>query len=69
MNSHNAKSDLLVIHEKVVIKTEDHDAHVLNSQLVESPELLVLEDSDMGSDPYNSTGSHVIIPRTGDPGD
>lgn len=69
MNSHNAKSDLLVKHEKVLIETGDRDAHVLNSELVESPELLVLEDSDMGGDPYNNTGSHVILPPKRDPGD
>ena len=34
---------------------------VLHSELSEIDELSIDEDFDTGGDPYNSTGSHVII--------
>jgi hypothetical protein len=69
MISHIAKVDLIVKHEEVCIETDDHEVHVLRSELVEPPELSILDDSDMGGDPYNSTGTHVIIPPERDLGD
>lgn len=32
-----------------------------NANLVDDPGLSVADDLDLGSDPYNSTGRHVII--------
>lgn len=38
----------------------DH-VQILHSELSEIDELSIDEDFDMGGDPYNSTGSHVIL--------
>jgi hypothetical protein len=51
MNSHNVKtrSDESAA---PVIKTADQDV---------ASDLSISEDTDKGSDPYNSTGQHVIL--------
>ncbi len=42
--------------------TRDQDeVRVIGSRLHEAAELSISEDDDAGSDPYNSTGQHVII--------
>jgi len=38
-----------------------NNVQVLHSELSEIDELSIDEDFDMGGDPYNSTGSHVIL--------
>lgn len=65
MDSRNTKSDGVVKHESVEIKAERSDVRVLNLDLVEPEGLELADDPDLGSDPYNSTGQHVIIkPKT-----
>jgi hypothetical protein len=34
---------------------------VVSANLIEAAELSISDDDDKGSDPYNSTGQHVII--------
>ena len=41
-----------------------NNVRVLDSELGEIGELTVDEDFDSGSDPYNSTGQHVILELT-----
>ena len=38
-----------------------NNVQVLHSELNEIDELTIDENFDMGGDPYNSTGQHVII--------
>ena len=38
-----------------------NQVQVLDSKLSETEELAIDEDFDPGGDPYNTTGSHVII--------
>lgn len=38
-----------------------NQVQVLDSELSETEELAIDEDLDAGGDPYNTTGSHVII--------
>ena len=38
-----------------------NQVQVLDSELSETEELAIDEDFDAGGDPYNTTGSHVII--------
>ncbi len=38
-----------------------NEVQVLDSELSETEELALDEDLDAGGDPYNTTGSHVII--------
>ncbi len=52
MNSHNTKPESIVRKES---------ARVNKSSLVEVDKLSISEDFDQGSDPYNSTGQHVVI--------
>ena len=61
MNSHNAKTESVVKNVSVQITAEPEDPRVIASNLVELADLAISEDDDKGSDPYNSTGQHVII--------
>ncbi len=38
-----------------------NQVQVLDSELSETEELAIEEDLDAGGDPYNTTGSHVVI--------
>lgn len=64
MNSHNTKS--VVRPETVQIVPERVDPRVIKSNLVNVDQLSISEDCDTGSDPYNSTGQHVILPSRTD---
>ena len=61
MNSHNAKTESIVKNVSVQITAEPEEPRVIASNLVELADLAISEDDDKGSDPYNSTGQHVII--------
>lgn len=61
MNSHNPKDDSVVIPESVHIVAEREDARLVNLNLSKDSHLAIAEEADTGSDPYNSTGQHVII--------
>ena len=61
MNSHNPKPGSAARNESVRIAADKEQVRVVNSSLVEAAELAISEDCDKGSDPYNSTGQHVII--------
>jgi len=61
MNSHNTKTEPVVSNESVRADTDSIDARVLRSKIVESNELVIADDLDVGGDPYNSTGQHVVI--------
>jgi hypothetical protein len=43
-----------------------NNVQVLHSELSEIDELAIDEEFDMGGDPYNSTGSHVILEQKKD---
>jgi len=61
MNSHNTKirSD---DSNATTLKTADQDeVRVIKSSLVEASDLSISDELDKGSDPYNSTGQHVIL--------
>ena len=60
MNSHNAKTEAVVKNVTVQIAANEEESRIVSANLIESAELAITED-DTGSDPYNSTGQHVII--------
>ncbi|MDH3612420.1 MAG: hypothetical protein OEU90_15615 [Gammaproteobacteria bacterium] len=65
MNSHKTKTGTVVITESVRIETDQKEPRVLRSKLVDANELSLADDFDIGGDPYNSTGQHVIVkPKT-----
>jgi hypothetical protein len=61
MNSHNPKSESVVRPETAQTVPERADSRVIRSNLVDVGQLSISEDCDTGSDPYNSTGQHVVI--------
>lgn len=61
VNSHNPKPESVITAESVRITGDQDDVRVIKSNLQEAVELSISEDDDRGSDPYNSTGQHVII--------
>ena len=67
MNSHNAKADQAVKIESVQIESDDDDVSVLKTDLKDASQISTSDDYDTGSDPYNSTGSHLILPSKDDP--
>jgi len=69
MNSHNAKTEPVTRNESVGTGADREDVQVIESSLVEASELSISENCDQGSDPYNSTGQHVIIKSRIDPQD
>ena len=61
MNSHNTKTESIVGNGPVRTGSESEAVRLTRSRLVGATELAISEDCDQGSDPYNSTGQHVII--------
>lgn len=61
MSSHNPKAESVVVPETVNIVSEREDVRAINSHPSTSDEISIAEDDDAGTDPYNSTGQHVII--------
>lgn len=59
VNSHN--TDKAANDESVNMKPEKVELRVLNSDVENNDELTIDEEFDLGADPYNSTGRHVII--------
>lgn len=51
--------------ETVRIESDDGSVRILRADLVGENDLSIDEGFDLGGDPYNSTGRHVIIkPKT-----
>ncbi len=69
MSSHNAKTGSVMKNESVRTGTEKEDVRVIDTSLVAATEFTISEDCDRGSDPYNSTGQHVIIKPKVEPED
>ena len=69
MDSHNPKTETVVKKESVRVETDHKGARVLQTDVLDAPELSIDEDFDIGCDPYNSTGQHVIIKSRKDPAD
>ena len=61
MSSHNPKADSVLSPETVNIVSEREDVRVINSRLSKSDEISIAADDEVETDPYNSTGQHVII--------
>lgn len=66
MNSTSTKTDALVNAEKAPIdggpaEGDAGEIRVLRSKLVDADYLAMAEDYEIGGDPYNSTGRHVIL--------
>ena len=66
VNSHNPKTESVIRTESVRITRDQDEVRVIKSRLHEAAELSISEDDDAGSDPYNSTGQHVIIKSQND---
>ena len=61
MDSRNTKTEGVVEDESVEVRPQRSGVRVLNLELAEPDGLALADDPDLGSDPYNSTGQHVII--------
>jgi hypothetical protein len=61
MNPHNTKTESVIGHGSVRTRSDREAVRVTKSQLIGAVDLSISEDCDPGSDPYNSTGQHVII--------
>ncbi len=61
MNSHNTKTETVGGKEPARTETDQDEPRVLKTTLVDLNELSIVENYDIGGDPYNSTGQHVII--------
>ena len=61
MNPHNAKTESVVRDGSDRSGSKKDEVRVTSSRLIGAVDLSISEDCDTGSDPYNSTGQHVII--------
>jgi len=61
MNSHNTESYLVAGNKPADSDADEDERRVVKTSLFEAVDLAVSEEDDKGSDPYNSTGQHVII--------
>ena len=59
MDSH--KSDKYSRPTLATLDAMDKRTRAANVDIVDDPGLSVVDDTDLGGDPYNSTGRHVII--------
>jgi len=65
MNARNTETGTIVISKSVRNETDQKAPRVLKSKFVDENELSLADDYDIGGDPYNSTGQHVIVkPKT-----
>ena len=65
MNSHNIESDLVTGKKPADSVADEDEMRIIKTSLFEATDLAISEEDDQGSDPYNSTGQHVIIaPKT-----
>lgn len=61
MNSHNTKPEFSFYKTPVADKSEKETAKVINAKLNIDSNLTIDDDFDLGCDPYNATGQHVIL--------
>jgi len=61
MNSHNTKPDMSYHKTPVTSDESIAEAEVVSASLVTQSELSLDDDFDLGTDPYNSTGQHIIL--------
>lgn len=61
MNSHNPKTEMSTHKTPVASEESIAAAKALTSSLVVQTELSLDDDFDLGTDPYNSTGQHVVL--------
>lgn len=61
MNSQNSKTGSINKADLIRIVPERAEPRLIRSNLMDIDQLSISEDCDPGSDPYNSTGHHVII--------
>ncbi|MDJ0813353.1 MAG: hypothetical protein QNJ23_06475 [Woeseiaceae bacterium] len=59
MDSHNSGKHTR--HTLATLDAMDKRSRAANVDFTDEPELSVADDVDVGGDPYNSTGRHVII--------
>ncbi len=61
MNSHKTKSDLVAGNKPADSVAGEDEMRVVKARLFEAVDLAVSEEDYRCSDPYNSTGQHVIV--------
>jgi len=49
------------IADRVLIETGPQDVRVLRTRLRNLEDLSIMDDEDLGGDPYNSTGQYVTL--------
>ena len=59
MNSHNTRKQGRPT--RATLDAMNRRTRVVDVDVIDGPELSVADDPDLGGDPYNSTGRHVII--------
>lgn len=67
MNSHNTKLDFTYHKTPVVADTDAKEAELVSASLTNESGLQLDDDFDLGCDPYNATGQHVVIKSKNSP--
>ena len=63
MNSHNAKARFSFHKTPVTDEAAAEEAEVISSKLIQDTELSINDEADLGCDPYNATGQHVVLKK------
>ncbi len=66
MNLHKTESDLVAGNKPADSVADEDEMRVRKASLFEAADSAVSEEDDKCSDPYNSTGQHVIIAEKSD---
>lgn len=61
MSSHNTRTEFTFHKTPVVTEEAITEAEVISSALTMQTELALDDDYDLGTDPYNATGQHVVV--------
>ncbi len=61
MNSHNTKATATYHKTPIITDQSIVESKIVSSSLTQQTELALDDDYDLGSDPYNATGQHVVL--------
>lgn len=67
MNSHNPKPNIAFYRTPALDKDDIEEAKIVSARLSNDANLSIEDDPDIGCDPYNATGQHVILQQKKSP--
>ncbi len=63
MNSHNTRATATYHKTPITTNRNTVESKIVSSSLTHQTELALDDDYDLGTDPYNATGQHVVLKK------